>query len=320
MAMEELAEIARVDPRDIWPNEAANFTPWLAENLSILGDALGGMQLEMEAREAPVGGYKLDILARDIGSGHSVVIENQLGDTDHTHLGQLLTYMAGFDANVIVWIAKAFRDEHREALDMLNHRTGEDTQFFGIEVELWKIDDSRPAVNFKLVATPNEWRKQAVSERKPGEASERMERYRTFFQKLIDTLREEHSFTNARKGQPQSWYQFSIGYGHQAKLGAAFIVNGRARVEVYLDGNRDANKRLFDQLLEEKNAIESGTGSSLEWERLDESKASRIGIVRRGTIDDGEESLEEIQSWMIQNLLEFKRVFGPRLDNLIPQL
>ena len=114
-ATKELASIDKLDLREVWPNEAANFTPWLAQNISLLGEALD-MDLEVETAEAPVGAYSLDVLARDVRNSHSVIVENQLEVTDHTHLGQLLTYMAGFDANVIVWIAKEFRDEHREAL------------------------------------------------------------------------------------------------------------------------------------------------------------------------------------------------------------
>ena len=93
-AMTKPATIDRIDLRDVWPNEAADFTPWLEENISVLGGALG-MDLEVQAREAPVGAYQVDLLASD-GSGRTVVIENQLGSTDHNHLGQLLTYMAGF--------------------------------------------------------------------------------------------------------------------------------------------------------------------------------------------------------------------------------
>ena len=207
-ATRKLATIDKVDLREVWPKEATDFTPWLAENIAELGGALG-MDLEVQAREAQVGAYQLDLLARD-GSGRAVVIENQLGITDHSHLGQLLTYMAGFDANVIVWIAKKFRDEHAEALSLLNRRTGEGTEFFGIEVELWSIDNSHPAVNFKLVAAPNDWGKQP--DRRPSDGvSERSERYRDFFQGLMDTLREEHRFTTARKAQPQNWYSFSAG-------------------------------------------------------------------------------------------------------------
>ena len=133
--MADLARIERIDLREMWPNEASDFTPWLAENISELGIALG-MDLEVETEEAPVGSYSLDVLAHESGTGRPVVIENQLGATEHSHLGQLLTYAAGYDANVIVWIAKEFRDEHRAALDLLNSRTGEDSEFFGVEVEL----------------------------------------------------------------------------------------------------------------------------------------------------------------------------------------
>ena len=311
-APQELATIERVDLREIWPNEATDFTPWLAENLSNLGKALG-LDLELQSQEAAVGGYSLDIFAHD-GNGRPVVIENQLGATDHNHLGQLLTYAAGFDANVIVWIAKEFRDEHREALDLLNHRTDEGTEFFGVEVELWRIGESRPAVNFNLVSTPNEWRKQTVgSGRMSDNVSERRERYRTFFQELIDRLREEHQFTNARKGQPQSWYSFSAGKTGFS-YGANFNADGQLRVEFYIDpGEQERNKRTFDQLEELKESIESELGEGLLWERLDNRRASRISVRRPGSIDDDPETLDEIRDWMVEKLLAFKRVFGPRL-------
>ena len=313
---QELATIERVDIRSIWPSEPADFTPWLAENLSALGKALG-LDLELQSQEAPVGGYSLDILAHD-GNGRSVIIENQLGLTDHDHLGKLLTYAAGFDANVMVWIAKQFRDEHREALDLLNHRTDEGTEFFGVEVELWKIDESRPAVNFNLVSTPNEWRKQTVrSARTDRNVTERSEKYRKFFQGLIDSLREEHRFTNARKGQPQSWYSFSSGNTGFA-YGANFNADGRARVELYIDsGEQERNKRTFDRFEEQKELFESKLGEPLVWERLENRRASRVSIRREGSIDDDPDTLDGLQGWMVEKLLDFKRVFGPKLTELV---
>ena len=313
---QELGTIERVDIREIWPNEAADFTPWLAENLATLGKALG-LDLEFQAQEAPVGGYSLDILARDVQSGRPVVIENQLGPTDHAHLGQLLTYAAGFNANVIVWVAKEFRDEHRQALDLLNHRTGEESEFFGVEVELWKIAESPPAVNFNLVSTPNEWRPQTVnSPRAGGPVSERQEKYREFFQGLIDTLRERHQFTNAKKGQPQSWYYFSTGKA-RFSYAVSFNNDGRAGVELYIDTpEQERNKRVFDWFEEQKESVESELNSPLEWERLDNRKASRISIRRPGSIDDDPGALNELQDWMIEKLLDFRRVFGPRLAEL----
>ena len=153
-----------------------------------------------------MGGCSLDLLVRDVESGGEVVFESQLGTTDHSHLGQLITYAAGFDARVAVWIAREFKSEHREALDLLNRRTGEDTQFFGDEVELWKIDGSRPAPKFRLVAFPNEWRKRtATATGATAGVSPRRERYRQFFQRLMDTLREEHrgrSTDSLMRGRP----------------------------------------------------------------------------------------------------------------------
>ena len=140
----DLASIDRVDLREVWPHEADDFTPWLAENISRLGEALG-LDLELQDTEAAVGGYSLDVLATDLNRNRTVVIENQLESTDHNHLGQLLTYAAGLDASVVVWITKEFRDEHRQALDWLNQHTDDETEFFGVAVEAWKIDGSRPA-------------------------------------------------------------------------------------------------------------------------------------------------------------------------------
>ncbi len=117
--MKDFGEIKLVDIRDIWPNEATDFTPWLVDNIDRLGQALG-MEIEVQEREADVGDFSLDIMAKDLGTGRTVVIENQLTETDHDHLGKLLTYAGGFDAGVLVWIAKKLRDEHRKALEWLN--------------------------------------------------------------------------------------------------------------------------------------------------------------------------------------------------------
>lgn len=314
--MMPLGKKGKVNLREVWPNEATDFTPWLAENLSLLGETLG-LDLELQTREAPVGEFSLDILAREVGTDRPVVIENQLEDTDHGHLGQILTYASGYDASVIVWIAKSFRDEHRETLDWLNHRTGEDTEFFGIEIELWKIDDSKPAPNFKLVATPNQWSKQAASRvQTTGDVSERDERYRAFFQELIDTLKEEHSFTRSN-----AWYHsshfFSTGHATRVRWRANFARNNEVRVEVYIDHkDKDWNKQLFDNLAEDKERIESSLQEPLDWDRKDEYRASCIAAVRAGSIDDDQETLNEIQSWMVEHLLKFKDVFGPMLDEL----
>lgn len=311
-----LATIERVDLRKVWRYEATNFTPWLAENISRLGEALG-LDLELQEPEAAVGGYSLDILATDLNGNRTVVIENQLESTDHSHLGQLLTYAAGLDANVVVWITKEFRDEHRQALDWLNQHTDEETDFFGVAVEAWKIDGSRPAPHFNLVATPNGWRKEAVK-RSRGERvlSERQEQYRIFFQQLIDTLRKEHRFTNAKKASPANWCNFPTGCGW-VTYGANFGGEREARVEIYINhGDHERNTRLLDDLSQHKNEIESKLCRPLDWQRMEGRKACRIVVTRDGSIDDDDDALAETRTWMINTLLEFKRVFGPHLARL----
>lgn len=307
--MKELSKLKRLNLREAWPKEASDFTPWLADNIEELGAALG-MDLELEAREASVGDFSLDLLAKDLGSGGTVVIENQLTQTDHDHLGKLLTYAAGFGASVVIWVAETIREEHRQALEWLNQRTDTDTEFYGVVVELLQIDDSRPAYDFKPVVFPNEWQKTKRSQT-TGRVSIKGEAYRQYYQRLIDELREKHKFTGARIAQPQSWYAFSAGTSGVA-FSAVFAGDGTVRVELYIDlGTFEANKALFDWLQNQKDSIEKQLGYSVQWERLDGRRASRIYVSRSGSIESIAEELEQLRKWQIEKLLHFKRVFAP---------
>jgi hypothetical protein len=307
--MKPVTKLQRLSLRTIWPKEASDFTPWLAENIRDLGEALG-MDLELEAKEASVGDFSLDLLAKDLATGRIVVVENQLTQTDHNHLGKLLTYAAGFGASVVVWLAEAIREEHRQTLEWLNQRTDTETEFFGVVVEVLQIDNSRPAYNFRPVVFPNEWGKSRRTHPVAG-ISSRAEAYRQYYQPLIDELREKHKFTGARIAQPQSWYSFSSGVSG-THINAVFAGNETARVELYIDlGDSEANKSLFDWLRGQKDSIEKACGFSLEWERLDERRASRISVSRKGSIESTAAELEEIRRWQVERLLLFKKVFGP---------
>lgn len=313
----KLSKIKRLGLRDIWAKEATDFTPWLAENIQQLGQVLG-MDLELQTKEADVGDFALDLLAKD-NSGRTVVIENQLAQTDHDHLGKLLTYAAGFDAAAVIWVAESIREEHRQALDWLNQRTNANTDFFGVVVEVLQIDDSNPGVNFKLVVFPNEWQKPKRNQ-VASIVSPKGEAYRQYYQPLIDELREQHKFTGARIAQPQSWYSFSSGVSH-ASFGAVFRGNNKASVEVYIDyGDVDSNKALYDWLYKRKDAIERQLGFSVQWDRLDDRQASRISVDRSGNIQSNANELDEIRKWQIEKLLAFKRVFGPLLKEGVREI
>jgi hypothetical protein len=308
-----LAQLKHLDPRTVWKSEARDFTPWLAENISILGDILG-MDLEVTTTEGSVGDFAVDILAKDLGTGEPVVIENQFGQTDHDHLGKLLTYASGTDATALVWIAEELREEHRQALEWLNERTDAATMLFAFVVEVLQIEQSTPAVNLKAVVFPNKWQK-ATRGSSRSAPSERAEAYRQFFQTIIDELREKHRFTGARLAQPQNWYSFTS-EAPGVIYGTSFAAGGRARVEIYIDqGDVERNKALFDSLAAKKQDIEAAIAAQVEWERLDDRRASRIAIYRPGTIQSDEATLADIRQWMINNVLLFKKVFGPFLKS-----
>lgn len=312
--MPDFGELKAVDIRGLWPNEARDFTPWLAENIERLGEALG-MDLEIAAREADVGDFSLDLLAKDLGSGRHVVIENQFGATNHDHLGKLITYAAGVDAVAVIWLTETVRDEHKQALEWLNRRTDAGIHFFAVVVQVVRIDQSRPAFIFKPVVSPNEW--QRAARESVERQSPRGEAYRRYFQILIDELRDRHRFTGARAGQPQNWYSFPSGV-QGVSCGTSFAQGGRVRAEIYIDqGDADKNKALFDRLLAQKSAVERDLGEPLEWERLDDRRACRVAVYRPGSIEQPEEKLAEIRTWAIDRLLRLKKVFGPRLAQAV---
>ncbi|MGE4488861.1 MAG: DUF4268 domain-containing protein [Kiritimatiellales bacterium] len=315
--MRNFGELKKVPLRTIWSHEASKFTPWLADNIIELGNALG-MDLELIEREAAVGDFSLDLLAKDLNNSKTVVIENQFNQTDHDHFGKLLTYAAGFDASAVIWLSEAVREEHRQALDWLNQRTDTETLFFAVVIEVLQIDESKPAFSFKPVVLPNEWQK--GKKRVPVTASNKGEKYRQYFQMLMDELRETHKFTGARIAQPQNWSGFSTGI-QGFIYSASFAQGGSARTEIYIDrGDQNVNKKIFDNLVSRKIKIEEKFGCYLEWERLDNKRASRIAVYRIGTIEDSDAELEEIRKWHIQNLLQFKKAVIPEIQNTLNAL
>ncbi len=154
----ELGALSPVNLRTIWANEATDFTPWLAGNLELLAEALGIGGLTLLEQEHRVGSFCLDLLAQ-LDDGRIVAIENQLERSDHTHLGQCLTYAAGVGAYAIVWVLPALASEHRAALDWLNEHTDGEVHFFGVEIAVVQIGASLPAPVFNIVSRPNDWQK-----------------------------------------------------------------------------------------------------------------------------------------------------------------
>ena len=156
-----LGTIKKIDDlRSVWPHEAHDFSKWLAkeENLTLLSETIG-IDIVLEELESAVGGFNVDLYATEEGTGRKIIIENQLEDTNHDHLGKIITYASGKGAEVIVWIVKRARDEHRLAVEWLNQHTDSNIGIFLLEIELWQINDSPYAPKFNIVERPNDWAK-----------------------------------------------------------------------------------------------------------------------------------------------------------------
>ena len=291
------------DLRTIWKHEEKDFTPWLAQNISLLGEPLG-LDLEIISVEHAVGAFSLDILAKDTASGNIVAIENQLEITDHNHLGQILTYASGVDARTIVWISKEIREEHRKAIDWLNQVTNEDMEFFAVEIQLLTIDNSHPAPFFRIKASPNDWSKEQKKKvLTPGGITDKQEYYKHFFTSFLELVHKElPGITNSKKVGYDSWKSFPAGTsGYQ--YACAFRSGNRFSCELYIDtGDKEENKQRFNTLYQNKEGIENKTGE-LSWERLDDRKACRIAAYTDYTND------QEMLTWGIEKLKIFREVF-----------
>jgi hypothetical protein len=309
-----LGTLTNVDARVVWRDEARNFTPWLAHNLQLLGQALG-LNLELEATEVNVGEFSVDIVARDLFSNNLVVIENQLERTDHGHLGQLLTYAAGKGATRVVWISPTFREEHRQALDWLNEHTGEGLDFFGVEIELLQIGASLPAPHFKLVSEPNEWAK--ATKASGGSApSELGIRYQLFFRGIVERFKALRPglISGSRVGT-QNWYPFSAG-----RSGFGFVwsmaTKSRFRVELYIDvGDGDVNTRYFEELRSMAGEIEPLAGEPIEWEPIEGKRACRVCVYRQVNKETFD-SDPAVVDWAVTTMSKWVDAFKPRIASL----
>lgn len=316
--MASLGRLERVDLRNIWISEASDFTPWLAQpnNLSVLADAIG-MELELEAQERSVGPFRADLLCKNINDDHWVLIENQLERTDHTHLGQLLTYAAGLQAVTIVWVAARFTPEHRAALDWLNEITDQSFAFFGLEVELWKIGDSPAAPKFNVISRPNDWTRdvgQAARRIENETLTDRRQKQLAFWTMLRAYLEETRSPIKAQKPFPQHWTNFSIGRGGIHLSATTHSTEHRLGVELYLDG--PSAKQQFYALLEQKGQIESELGTALNWMELPDRKASRIVLFKSGVDPMDESNWSQSCEWLKAQLEAFNTAFRDRVRDV----
>jgi len=317
MNLPRFGKLEPVNPRKFWLSEAADFTPWLAEpdNLAELGDTIG-LDLELEAVEKDVGPFRADIVCRDTATNTVVLIENQLEKTDHNHLGQILTYAAGLDAVTIVWIANRFTDEHRAALDWLNEVTGEEINFFGLEIKLWKIGSSQPALKFNVVSQPNEWVKTSRISRAggSGDLTPTQHLQLRYWQTFREHVRENSHILKPTKPVPSNLYIFSIGRSDVGLNAFANTVENRIGVLVELIGAHA--KAHYFLLLKQKAEIEKALSFPLEWQEKPRKKSCTLIYQRRNTDLKNEAEWPDQHAWLLQSLEKIHQILSPKIKAL----
>lgn len=276
----KLSRITKINPREIWKNEANDFTKWLAkeENISVLCEELE-LNLENIKAEAAAGRYNVDLVADDIDSKRKVIIENQLESTDHKHLGQLLTYASAYDASIIIWVVTDYTEEHRQAIDWFNRNISESISFFLVQIEVYKIGDSDAAPKFNIICEPNNWGKTVKSSEAGNTVSDLKLLQKEFWDALKEYAHEQKTFANfGRTPKPQHWYNISFG---TSRCHIALTLNtqkGYVGCEIYIRND----KALFDTFHKNQESIEKEIGEQLEWMELPDATASRILLTYNG--------------------------------------
>lgn len=297
--------------RDVWPHEAWDFTVWLQENIEALEERIGIGLCDAE-REQACGSFSVDLVARD-KFGHLVVIENQLQRTDHDHLGKLLTYMSMLEASTAIWVAADFRPEHIRAISWLNDSTP--GNFYLVKVEAVRIDGSIWAPLFTVLEQPSVDLKAASGLRSDNSNAEE-ERF-DFWSGLIEMASAKSQFHARLK--PRSYHFLKARSLKYQGVYFEYVLNqSQAWVGLYLDKGKTYNEAVFDELFEQREAIERESGLIIKWDRLNHCSACRISTV----FDEGIKTMDRsdwprLQEGLVGAMTVYEQVFDQFLPKAI---
>jgi hypothetical protein len=307
-----VGKLELVPLREIWKHEAYDFTSWLFENCDVLNEQLG-LTISPLEKEKSVGPFNVDILAED-ASGRAVIIENQLARTDHDHLGKLLTYMSNLDAKVAIWVSTDPRPEHVAAINYLNEVVPQDTNFYLLRLQAFRIGESEPAPLFTVEAGPSEERTAGGEVKK--EFAERDKIRYDFFQQLLEGSNKITSiFNSVSPVGYQNW--INAGAGKAGLMWTFVAMKKTSRVEFFLcHSDFEVNKSRFEKLVSQKGSIENKFGEALNWDFSDSRKQQYIrSTCPFGGLDDGEK-WPDIQKDMVDRLTRLEKAIGPHIKSL----
>lgn len=307
--MTSISKIDIVPIRQAFKHEALNFSVWLEENIDALSERIG-RDLTVIEREKAVGSFTVDLFCED-KDGNTVIVENQLERTDHDHLGKLLTYMVNLEAKTAIWVATEARQEHQRVIDWLNESTGADYAFYFVQVEAIRIDDSPYAPLFTPLAQPDEQTRAIGAQKK--ELAERDLLCLEFWEQLLKRSKGRTRLTENRSPTKDHWFEVAAG---KAGIHYAYLLFvDKAGVEVYIDtADADRNKAIFDALHAEREEIENEFGSPLDWQRLNDKRASRIRVTFHGQGSLREKELwPSLQDTLIEAMIRLDKAFRKRI-------
>lgn len=309
----DLRVVQEIELNELWDHEEHDFTPWLVSHIDQLGRVIG-IEIEDVERENSVGEFSADIVGTDMNTDSKVVIENQFGETNHGHLGQLLTYAAGTDAEFVIWVAEGYRDEHRSVLEWLNTGGAGAAKFFGVRPRVIKLDGADEiGFEFTVVVEPNDWERELQDS-----LTDRERAYKEFFTELTDEYAATHPTWNKIAAQPQSWLAFGVGIGG-VRFSWSFHQGPEFSTELYIDsGDEEQNLEIYQILEEDREEIEAEIGQ-LVWQQLPEKRACRIKSAK--SIDTTIEGLSSMQQrelieWGAERMDDLRDVFEPRLQSV----
>jgi hypothetical protein len=302
----ELGTLKTISARCKWQYEARDFTPWLADNIKELNAAIG-IELEVENTEVAAGPYSADILAKDSGTNQFVVIENQLEKTNHDHLGKALTYASVLDASTVVWIATEFTEEHKKTLDWLNDHTTEVLSFYGVQLELWQIDDSKAALRFNVISRPNQAVRQAARTKGYEDLSDKRKFQYEFGNKFREKLAQTKKFSSLQTPRPQYWFDINLGKSYINLSNTCNTEENTVGVRVYI-GNKIAHDML-PYLEKRKVEIENAIGANLVW-NPNPNNRDKVILLLHSTDFENEQKVDEAMNWLVDNTIKFRDVFS----------
>ena len=302
-----MPEIHALDPvslRDAWPDEARDFTPWLADHLEPLGDELG-LDLKFVDKEVTLpGAGRVDIIAEQSRTGAKVVIENQLEMSDESHFSRLLGYAANADANILVWVVQGFTPYYCRILSWLN--ASDTIDVYAVAVKAYRVGDAL-AADFRTVVEPPQSR--------PGTSSPAREtmntHYAEFYRPLVERLRRSGLQPVGRGGWRGRWRSFQTGYPD------AIYVAGleQAQAQVFLHLSGPDQQRTYQALIQYRDEIDAKLDGSAVWDQ--EEDVSWVMLETEAMATSPEDDLETVRQWMADNLLRLQAAVQPHLDQVM---